>query len=90
MCRLFEAWLYLLFYSPPYHSVTSFHRFQVGFLTVAPPFGAYLSGMLITIDYSIATSVAPGITIVSNPKVLPDSNILLYNITWSDVRYNIT
>ena len=33
------------------------------------PSGAYLSGMLITIDYSIATSAAPGITIVSHPKV---------------------
>ena len=32
------------------------------------PSGAYLSGMLITIDYSIATSAAPGITIVSHPK----------------------
>ena len=82
------AILALLFPTLPlYHFVPSFSG---GVFNSRAPFGAYLSGMLITIDYSIATSVAPGITIVSNPKVLPDSNILLYNITWSDVRCIIT
>ena len=36
VCRPSRALLYLVFYTPPYHSVTSFLRFQVGFLTIAP------------------------------------------------------
>ena len=39
VCRPSRALLYLVFYTPPYHSVTSFLRFQVGFLTIAPLWG---------------------------------------------------
>ena len=39
VCRPSRALLYLVIYTPPYHSVTPFLRFQVGFLTVAPLLG---------------------------------------------------
>ena len=39
VCRPSRALLYLVIYTPPYHSVTPFLRFQVGFLTVAPLWG---------------------------------------------------
>ena len=39
VCRPSRALLYLVIYPPPYHSVTPFLRFQVGFLTVSPLLG---------------------------------------------------
>lgn len=39
VCRPSRALLYLVIYTPPYHSVTPFLRFQVGFLPVAPLWG---------------------------------------------------